>query len=87
MRGLRLDFGRVLVVGLILDATREGPPWPVPTFIELTCDGDHGLFRAEPVRFDCDPWAATALSLATAAGWKITAGRALGPCCSGKTSA
>lgn len=77
-------------MGIRLDAEREGPPWPVPTYIELLCDGTgHGLFVRGPVRFACDPWAGTALTNASAMGWKETYDKHgkklwLGPCCSGK---
>lgn len=76
-------------MGLTLSASREGPPWPVPTFIALVCDGQHGLFPPERAIFDCEPWFPAAHTAAMRAGWKETYsadGRPLwlGPCCSGK---
>jgi hypothetical protein len=72
-------------VGLTLDAKREGPPWPIETFIDLVCDGeDHGLLQPAAARFDCNPWYPAAHTAAMRAGWKILPGCVLGPCCSGK---
>ena len=63
-------------------------PYPLPVTLELTCDGDHGLFPPTPQRFDdADGFIAQHAS-AMAAGWleRVTDdGRVwLGPCCSGK---
>lgn len=65
-------------------AETDGPPWPVPTVCEMTCDGDHWLFPAPPARF-------ASFVTVYAAGWKETytasgEKRWLGPCCSGKVA-
>ena len=75
---------------MTLSARCEGPPWPVPTFIRLSCDG--GTLLCASAEFDCDPWFPAAHSAAMRAGWKETYtkdGRPvwLGPCCSGKAIA
>lgn len=74
---------------LVLDAAREGPPWPLATILTLTCDGAH-----PPPRMDRMTQVFLVgslperLSAASRAGWKETYrdGRKLwlGPCCSGK---
>lgn len=69
-------------MGLRLFSETAGPPWPVPIIVEMTCDGEHGLFRPEPHRFPCP-------TVVYRAGWKETSGAGgekcwLGPCCSGK---
>ena len=75
-------------MGMRIGATREGPPWPCPTFLELSGDGEHGLLPATVQRFDGQDYV-NARSAATAAGWKEARsadGRPLflGPCCSGR---
>jgi hypothetical protein len=75
-------------VSLVLSADREGPPWPVPITLHLTCDGPHGLLPSVHASFACDPWFPAAHTAAMRAGWKETWRDGhplwLGPCCSGK---
>lgn len=59
----------------------EGPPFDVA--LDLTCDGDHGFLEPTKAQFDCG-WYPDATSAARQAGWKLTSGCHLGPCCSGK---
>src|SRR5258708_37799611 len=67
----------------------KGAPYPRPVVLELTCDGEHGLF--EPTRQTF--WHAAGFiaqhTAAMRAGWleRVIDGERhwFGPCCSGKT--
>lgn len=62
------------------------PSQPIPrrVALELTCDGDHGLFPPEPARFDQAGFIAQ-YAAAMAAGWLDRQEFVLCPDCSGKT--
>lgn len=69
-------------------AAREGPPYPIPVAMVMTCDGDHGLFGQATQTFDDPAGNAKQYSDAMAAGWKedlrSSDRRFLCPACSGK---
>jgi hypothetical protein len=61
----------------------ESAPIPRQVIMELSCDGDHGLFPPAPARFEQDGFIAQ-YAAAMKAGWLDRQDVMLGPCCSGK---
>ena len=59
----------------------ESAPIPRQTVLELTCDGEHGLFGVETFRAETGDFVEQRHA-ATLAGWRVQeSGRILGPCC------
>lgn len=77
-------------MGVRLFCADEKLPIPRPVTLELTCDGEHGLFPPDPQRFDGAGGFIAHHAAAMRAGWlerHDTGERQwLGPCCSGKTA-
>lgn len=63
-----------------LDPTQ---PVPLDMAVELRCDGA-SLFCVSQTFVE--NWYPTAATRAVRGGWTLTAGRHLGPCCSGKAA-
>lgn len=78
-------------MGLRILCPDESAPFPRPVVLELTCDGDHGLFPPTPKRFEHRDGFVGEHADAMASGWlerQAPRGRIfLGPCCSGKGKA
>lgn len=77
-------------MGLVIKTLRDAGPYPRPTVLILSCDGDpsdHGLFGDTATFVDPDGFIAHH-QMAMRAGWmerQDSRGRLwLGPCCSGK---
>lgn len=79
-----------MTMPLLIRAIDESAPPPRATVLELTCDGDHGLFAAEAQSFH-GPSLIEQWSAAIDCGWKETRIGVrrvfLGPRCSGKKTA
>ncbi len=61
----------------------ETAPIPRAVVLELSCDGDHGLFPPAPVRFEQDGYIAK-YAAAMKAGWLDRQDKIFCPECSGK---
>lgn len=59
--------------------------YPLHIEIALTCEGNHGLFHQQAARFTGDDYIALRAQ-ASAAGWRKSGIKWLGPCCSGSNS-
>ena len=68
---------------LLLFCPDESQPIPRQVVMELRCDGDHGLFPPQPIRFERDGYIAQRKA-ATLDGWVISAETVLCPECSRK---
>lgn len=70
-------------MGLRLFSPDPSGPIPRRVVLELTCDGDHGLFPPTVARFEQVGFMAQHAA-AMKAGWLDRNESVLGPCCSGK---
>lgn len=73
-----------MTVGLRLICPEPDAPIPRAVVLELTCDGDHGLFPMAATRFEGSGFIAQ-YSAAMRAGWLDRYDKVLCPACSGKT--
>jgi hypothetical protein len=75
-------------MGVRLFCTDETLPLPWPVALELSCDGNHGLFPPAPQRFEGGGFI-TQHAAAMRAGWlerQDGERQWLCPCCSGKVT-